>query len=104
MAGSALMIGAGTALGAGQSYQWWDAEGSAAARYWIEDIALNEIMRRGVEVVEREIPPGPVEIFCRKVNIDRAPARLCRADRETAGVGEGVQNFHRRTGVSSVFI
>ncbi|MFL6228859.1 MAG: C25 family cysteine peptidase [Pyrinomonadaceae bacterium] len=41
IAGSALEIGAGRALGAGEGYQLWDAQGSAAALYWIEDMDLS---------------------------------------------------------------
>ncbi len=42
IAGSALMVGAGTTLTAGHSYTWWDTPPRAAtAQYWLEDIDLN---------------------------------------------------------------
>lgn len=41
VAGSALTVGAAVELRAGQSYNWWDARGSAAARYWIEDMDVS---------------------------------------------------------------
>ena len=48
IAGSALIAGAGTSLGAGRSYQWWDISslspppsGVGTARYWLEDMDLN---------------------------------------------------------------
>ena len=42
VAGSALLAGKGTTLGAGLSYFWWDflPEGSGGVRYWLEDIDL----------------------------------------------------------------
>jgi hypothetical protein len=43
LAGSALLAGPGTVLGAGRSYHWWDqtppANGNAL--FWLEDIDLN---------------------------------------------------------------
>jgi Peptidase family C25 len=48
IAGSALLAGSGTSLGAGRSYQWWDISsvssqpsGVGTERYWIEDMDLN---------------------------------------------------------------
>ena len=41
IAGSAFLVGEGTALRAGHSYRWWDPEGSASARYWLQDIDLD---------------------------------------------------------------
>lgn len=41
VAGSALLVGAGTTLKAGQAYQWFDPQGTAGAAYWLEDIDLN---------------------------------------------------------------
>jgi len=48
IAGSALLAGSGTSLGAGRSYHWWDLSslssqpsGLGAVRYWLEDIDLN---------------------------------------------------------------
>jgi Peptidase family C25 len=42
IAGSALMVGAGTSLRSGRSYTWWDDSTRAAAdtRYWLEAIDL----------------------------------------------------------------
>jgi hypothetical protein len=47
IAGSALMAGSGTFLGAGRSYQWWDLSSlgsqssrAGTARYWLEDTDL----------------------------------------------------------------
>src|ERR1700704_625065 len=40
LAGSALIVGPGTPLYAGYSYQWFDAAGSLNARYYLEDIDL----------------------------------------------------------------
>ncbi|HKQ08912.1 MAG TPA: C25 family cysteine peptidase [Blastocatellia bacterium] len=41
VAGSALVAGPGTRLGAGRSYSWWDtSQGGAGARYWLEEIDL----------------------------------------------------------------
>jgi photosystem II stability/assembly factor-like uncharacterized protein len=40
LAGSALTVGAGTRLGAGKSYAWWDGA-SGSARYWLEEIDLS---------------------------------------------------------------
>ena len=39
--GSAFLVAQGTPLTAGHSYRWWDREGSASARYWLEDIDLD---------------------------------------------------------------
>jgi hypothetical protein len=42
IAGSALMVGSSTALGAGKSYAWFDNLGANKnAQYWIEDIDLD---------------------------------------------------------------
>jgi hypothetical protein len=43
IAGSALLVGPGTALTAGRSYVWRDDEtsGGEAARYWLEEVDLN---------------------------------------------------------------
>jgi hypothetical protein len=43
IAGSALLVGPGTALTAGRSYVWWDdaTSGGEEARYWLEEVALN---------------------------------------------------------------
>jgi hypothetical protein len=43
IAGSALLVGPGTALTAGRSYVWWDdeASGGEEARYWLEAVDLN---------------------------------------------------------------
>src|ERR1700738_1693378 len=40
IAGSALIAGQGTPLYAGHSYQWFDAAGGMASRYYLEDIDL----------------------------------------------------------------
>jgi hypothetical protein len=40
IAGSALIVGPGTPLYAGYSYQWFDAAGSLNSRYYLEDIDL----------------------------------------------------------------
>ena len=40
IAGSALVAGPGVALGAGRSYEWWDA-GDSAAAYWLEEIGTD---------------------------------------------------------------
>lgn len=40
IAGSALIVGQGTPLYAGYSYQWFDAAGSLDSRYYLEDIEL----------------------------------------------------------------
>jgi hypothetical protein len=42
IAGSALMVGSNTALGAGKSYAWFDnLDANKNAQYWIEDIDLS---------------------------------------------------------------
>ena len=41
IAGSAFLVGEGTALRAGHSYRWWDPEGRASTQYWLEDVDLN---------------------------------------------------------------
>ena len=41
IAGSALIAGQGTPLYAGYGYQWFDAQGSLGARYYLEDLDLN---------------------------------------------------------------
>jgi peptidase C25-like protein len=42
LAGSALMVGAGTQLRSGRSYRWVDdSPNSANARYWLEAVSLN---------------------------------------------------------------
>lgn len=41
IAGSALTVGAGVELRAGEGYRWWDADGTGAAQYWIEDLDLD---------------------------------------------------------------
>jgi hypothetical protein len=41
IAGSALAVGAGVELRAGEGYRWFDAGASGAAQYWIEDIDLD---------------------------------------------------------------
>src|ERR1700682_5770066 len=41
IAGSALIAGQGTPLYAGYSYQWFDAAGSMASRYYLEDVDLS---------------------------------------------------------------
>ncbi|MEE8160792.1 MAG: DUF2341 domain-containing protein, partial [Acidobacteriota bacterium] len=41
VAGSALFAGAGTRLTSGHSYGWWDRQGRATDRYWLEDVDLD---------------------------------------------------------------
>ena len=41
VAGSALFAGAGIRLTAGYSYGWWDRQGRATDRYWLEDVDLD---------------------------------------------------------------
>ena len=48
IAGSALLAGSGTSLGAGRSYHWWDtsslspqSSGVGTVRYWLEDTDLS---------------------------------------------------------------
>ncbi len=40
IAGSALIVGQGTALDAGYSYSWFDSEGTAECQYYLEDMDL----------------------------------------------------------------
>jgi hypothetical protein len=40
IAGSALQVGANTALTAGNTYSWFDKDGAANSVYWIEDLDL----------------------------------------------------------------
>lgn len=41
VAGSAFVAGQGVRMTAGRSYRWFDREGAAGARYWLEDVDLN---------------------------------------------------------------
>jgi hypothetical protein len=41
IAGSALIAGPNGTLTAGNSYRWWDPDGSAGALYWVESIDLS---------------------------------------------------------------
>jgi hypothetical protein len=41
IAGSALRFGGDTVLTAGNSYSWWDTNGAADSRYWVEDVDLS---------------------------------------------------------------
>lgn len=52
IAGSALIVGQGTPLYAGYSYQWFDAAGSLDSRYYLEDIDL-----KGVKTVNGPFAP-----------------------------------------------
>ena len=61
-----------------------------------EDVAINEIVPGRIELVEREIPFAPFEIFFGKIKTGRARAGLRRANRETARVGERVEYFQFR--------
>jgi hypothetical protein len=41
IAGSALMVGPTTALGAGHSYSWFDPGATSSSEYWVEAVDLN---------------------------------------------------------------
>ena len=56
----------------------------------VECVAVNEIMRRRVEAVPREIAFAPFEIFFREIKARRPRARIGRAHGKAAGVGETV--------------
>ena len=65
LAGSALLTGPGTVLGAGRSYSWWDptppAEGDA--QYWLEDIDLNgQSTWHGPIVAQPVAGPSPAQL------------------------------------------
>ena len=52
IAGSALIVGQGTPLYAGYTYQWFDAKGSLGSRYYLEDLDL-----KGTHTVTGPFPP-----------------------------------------------
>ena len=54
IAGSALMVGSGTQLQAGQTYSWVDQQPVRGATYSVEDIGLN-----GVSTGHMEVAPKP---------------------------------------------
>ena len=56
----------------------------------VERVAVNEIVRRRVEAVQREVAPAPFEIFFREIEARRPRAGFGRANREAAGVGEAI--------------
>ena len=56
----------------------------------VKRVAVNKIVRRRVEAVQREIALAPFEIFFREIQARRPRARLGRADGKAAGVGETI--------------
>ena len=71
------------------------------ARSPIEEIAEDEIVRGGIEVVKGEVALAPIEIFFGEVETGGAGAGERGTDGEGAGVGEGVQDFTFGEGMSS---
>lgn len=65
----------------------------------IEKVAIDEIVSGGIELVVGEVAPAPFEILFGEVEAGGASAGKCGADGESAGVGEGVQNFFASEGV-----
>ena len=62
IAGSALLVGPGTALTAGRSYVWWDTSAAATpdAQYWLEDIDLSgQRTWHGPVAIDRSAQAGP---------------------------------------------
>ena len=62
IAGSALLVGPGTALTAGRSYVWWDTStaGPPDAQYWLEDIDLSgQHTWHGPVAIDRSAQAGP---------------------------------------------
>ena len=65
IAGSALLVGPGTALTAGRSYIWWDTSAAVTpnTQYWLEDIDLSgQRTWHGPVAIDRSaqaIPPPP---------------------------------------------
>ena len=62
IAGSALLVGPGTALTAGRSYVWWDTSAAASpnAQYWLEDIDLSgQRTWHGPAAIDRSASPEP---------------------------------------------
>src|SRR5208283_2150513 len=70
----------------------------------VERVAVNEIVRRRVKAVQREIAPSPCEIFFREIEACRFRARPRRANREAAGVSKAVQQSKVRSPRSKVEI
>src|SRR5687768_8696156 len=59
----------------------------------VEQIAVNEIVRGGIEFVEGEIAFAPFEIFFGEVEAGGAGTGEGGTNGKSAGVGEGVQDF-----------
>ena len=62
IAGSALLVGPGTALTAGRSYVWWDTSAAATpnTQYWLEDIDLSgQRTWHGPVAIDRSAQAGP---------------------------------------------
>jgi hypothetical protein len=77
VAGSALLAGAGTELGAGQSYGWWDSSpsGAAAPVYWLEEWELDGTRRwHGPVAVQQAHAGDPVPRVRRSVRLSRLGA------------------------------
>lgn len=53
IAGSAFLVGPGTALNAGDSYSWFDPQGTSDAVYYLEDVDLN-----GTSKVSNPVAPS----------------------------------------------
>src|SRR5260370_14235988 len=60
----------------------------------IESVAADKFVLGWVDLVEQEIAPAPLEIFVRQIQTRGARARFGSAERESAGVGESVED-HR---------
>jgi len=54
IAGSALSDASGAGAAGGGSYAWWDPEGTADARYWLEDVDLD-----GTRTLRGPVAPAP---------------------------------------------
>ncbi len=58
IAGSALMVAAGTNLTSGKSYSFWDATRNRTAQYWLEDLDLDGTSTWHGPIVAMEAPYG----------------------------------------------
>src|SRR2546428_7513828 len=62
----------------------------------VECLAVDEIVSGGIESVQCEVAPAPLQIFFREIKAGRLRARERRANGEAAGVGEAVEHFETR--------
>ncbi|MFL6212739.1 MAG: C25 family cysteine peptidase [Blastocatellia bacterium] len=84
IAGSAMLVGPTTALGAGRSYSWFDPGATSSSQYWVEAVDLNgQSHWQGPIAVSRA--PGKTADRMRSMTLNEA-GRFQMPEAETARV------------------